>query len=189
MIKAHKTHLYIHHKPKRSGDMLGFKYCLRLNKIFYEKKVMNSYLKFVILSGTFFITAFFTYKAGVEVSDPIYAKIVKEHFRVLEHIKSSFSLLKSVKSVTLNTSSMLKMITLHSEYQLGYEDARLLAQYSQLTQYDIPGVIHLTANECENIFSKEFFEVFEKSGIEVDTKVIRDLMPSPPKTPLNYNDK
>jgi RNA polymerase-interacting CarD/CdnL/TRCF family regulator len=84
---------------------------------------------------------------------------------------------------------MLKMITLHSEYQLGYEDARLLAQYSQLIQYDIPGVIHLTANECENIFSKEFFEVFEKSGIEVDAKVIRDLMPSPPKTPLNYNDK
>lgn len=83
------------------------------------------------------------------------------------------------------------MITLHGECQLGYEDARLLAQYSQLTQYDIPGVIHLSANEIERegIFSKEFFEVFEKNGIEVDSKVIRDLMPSPPKTPLNYNDK
>ena len=152
---------------------------------------MNSYLKFAILSSAFFIITFFTYKAGIEVSDPIYAKIVKEHSRVLEHIKSSFSLLESVKSVTLNSSSMLKMITLHSEYQLGYEDARLLAQYSQLTQYDIPGVIHLTANEIERegIFSKEFFEVFQKSGIEVDAKLIRDLMPSPPKTPLNYNDK
>ena len=152
---------------------------------------MNSYLKFAILSCTTIIITFFTYKAGIEVSDPIYAKIVKEHFRVLEHIKSSFSLLESVKNVTLNKSSMVKMLTLHSEYQLGYEDARLLAQYSQLTQYDIPGVIHLTANEIERegIFSQEFFEVFQKSGIEVDSKLIRDLMPSPPKTPLSYNDK
>ena len=43
---------------------------------------------------------------------------------------------------------------------------RFLLQRS-LTQYDIPGIIHLTANEIE------------KEGIEVDAKVIKDLMLSP----------
>jgi hypothetical protein len=150
--------------------------------------VNSSWLKFGILLGctvgcTVVMTVL-TIKTGIEAVDPIYAKIVKEHAVVLQHIKSSPSLLNNIRNLPLDLSSVYKIVTLHAEYKLGYDDAKLLVQYAQLTKYDIPGVLHLDSKFLlnEEVFTPDLLSFLDKNGIEVNDQVVRDLLPSPPTT-------